>query len=206
MSEIHIYIVKTSMSSSNHIVDSSDLDDHRRMETFTFSKQTRLDISAVRSRYKKPIYDNCANFHGLYLCKEEDIDGTQELIKEANEKLREIDPRLGASILFIPLDTAAVKMGEMYDQICAAIKSQIFTTLLNRIETVSHTAIPTRSKRSLLKMVKRMERINVMDDPDITYRLNNIRDQIMKEAIAPLQDELTQELKILTSRGANLEI
>ena len=203
---MQIFIVKTSMSSSNHLQDSSELDDYRRMETYTFNKQTRMDISAIRSRFKKPIYDNCANFHGLYLCKEEDMEGIQELILEANEKLREIDPRLGASILFIPLDAAAIQQGEMYDQICAAIKSQIFTTLLNRIETVSHTAIPTRSKQSLLKMVKRMERINVMDDPDITYRLNKIRDQIMKEAIAPLQEELGKELKILTSRGANLEI
>lgn len=203
---MQIYIVKTSMSSSNHLQESSELDDYRRMETYTFNKQTRMDISAIRSRFKKPIYDNCANFHGLYLCKEEDMEGTQELISEANEKLREINPRLGASILFIPLDAAAIQQGEMYDQICAAIKSQIFTTLLNRIETVSHTAIPTRSKQSLLKMVKRMERINVMDDPDITYRLNQIRDQIMKEAIAPLQEELGKELKILTSRGANLEI
>jgi hypothetical protein len=97
-------------------------------------------------------------------------------------------------------------MGEMYDNICAAIKSQIFTTLLTRIETVSHTAIPTRSKHSLLKMVTRMERINVMDDPDITYRLNQIREQIMKEAIAPLQEDLSRELKIMTSRGANLEL
>ena len=203
---MQIFIVKTSMSSSNHLQDSSELDDYRRMETYTFNKQTRMDISAIRSRFKKPIYDNCANFHGLYLCKEEDMEGTQELISEANEKLREINPRLGASILFIPLDAAAIQQGEMYDQICAAIKSQIFTTLLNRIETVSHTAIPTRSKQSLLKMVKRMERINVMDDPDIMYRLNQIRDQIMKESIAPLQEELGKELKILTSRGANLEI
>ena len=203
---MQIFIVKTSMSSSNHLQDSSELDDYRRMETYTFNKQTRMDISAIRSRFKKPIYDNCANFHGLYLCKEEDRVGIQELITEADEKLREIDYHLGARILFIPLDTAAVKTGEMYDQICAAIKSQIFTTLLNRIETVSHTAIPTRSKQSLLKMVKRMERINVMDDPDITYRLNQIRDQIMKESIAPLQEELGKELKILTSRGANLEI
>ena len=203
---MQIYIVKTSMSSSNHLQESSELDDYRRLATYTFNKQTRMDISAIRSRFKKPIYDNCANFHGLYLCKEEDMEGTQELISEANEKLREINPRLGASILFIPLDAAAIQQGEMYDQICAAIKSQIFTTLLNRIETVSHTAIPTRSKQSLLKMVKRMERINVMDDPDITYRLNQIRDQIMKEAIAPLQEELGKELKILTSRGANLEL
>jgi hypothetical protein len=203
---MQIYIVKTNMSSSNHIQDSSELDDYRRMETFTFNKQTRLDISAIRSRYKKPIYDNCANFHGLYLCKDEDVEGIQKLITEADEKLREIDYHLGASILFIPLDSAAIKTGEMYENICSAIKSQIFTTLLNRIETVSHTAIPTRSKQSLLKMVKRMERINVMDDPDITYRLNNIRDQIMKEAIAPLQEQLGKELKILTSRGANLEL
>lgn len=203
---MNIYIVKTSMSSSNHIMDSSEMGEYQRMETFTFNKQTRMDISAVRSRYKKPIYDNCANFHGLYLCKDEDIQGIKDLIAEADEKMREIDYHLGATIMFIPLDDAAIKTGEMYENICAAIKSQIFTTLLNRIETVSHIAIPTRSKQSLLKMVKRMERINVMDDPDITYRLNNIRDQIMKEAIAPLQDELTKELKILTSRGANLEI
>lgn len=203
---MQIYIVKTNMSSSNHIVDSSELDDYRRMETFTFNKQTRLDISAIRSKYKKPIYDNCGNFHGLYLCKEEDVEGIQKLISKANIELHEIDPRLGASILFIPLDTAAVKKGEMYDQICSAIKSQIFTNILKRIETVCHTAIPTRSKRSLLKMLDRMERINVMDDPDITYRLNEIRTQIEKEAIAPLQEQLSKELKILTSRGANLEL
>jgi len=203
---MQIYIVKTNMSSSNHIQDSSELDEYRRMETYTFNKQTRLDISAIRSKFKKPIYDNCANFHGLYLCKQEDVEGIQKFITEADEKLREIDYHLGANILFIPLDSAAIKTGEMYDNICAAIKSQIFTTLLNRIETVCHTAIPTRSKQSLLKMVKRMERINVMDDPDITYRLNEIRTQIEKEAIAPLQEQLGKELKILTSRGANLEL
>lgn len=202
-----IYIVKSLMSSPNFILYSEELSDLTQEITYRFKKETRQRISAVRSKFKKPISNHTLNFHGLYICKDDVREEIESQIKRADYAMKEIDPMLYASVIFIPLDGNAIRQGEMYEQISKAIKGKIYTDLIERLNTLPTLAqLPDRSKRSLQKMISRLEDMNVLDDEEIADQLADIRDKIEAEAFAPLRDELEKQVQTLGKRGAFLEL
>ena len=174
----NLYIVKTRMSSPNYILYSEEIDDMTSQYTYKFNKETRQQISALRGRYQKPVYEGTANFHGLYICQEKHCQELQDMMSKANQELQNIDPMLSAGVMFIPLDAGAIRNGEMYNQINLAVKGQIYTDLLDRLKKLADSSLKSRSKSSLLKMVDRMEKINVLDDPEISLKIYEIRDMI----------------------------
>jgi len=203
---VNLYIVKTRLSSPNFILCSEEIDDMTQQYTYKFNKETRQQISAIRGRFQKPVYEGTANFHGLYICQEKHCKELQTMMEKANTELQKIDPMLSAGILFIPLDAGAIRNGEMYEQINLAVKGQIYTDLLDRLKNIADSSLKSRSKSSLLKMVDRMEKINVLDDPEISLKIYDIREMIEKDTIKPLLQELESEVEILQQRGAYLEI
>jgi len=128
------------------------------------------------------------------------------MMSKANEELQKIDPMLGAEIMFIPLDSGAIRNGEMYEQINLAVKGQIYTDIMERLKKLADSSLKTRSKSSLLKMVDRMEKINVLDDPEISLKIYQIREMIEKDTIKPLLQDLESEVEKINQRGAYLEI
>lgn len=204
----NIYIVKTIMSSPNHVLYSEEISDITIRTTYKFDKETRQAISAIRSRYKKPIYEGTANFHGLYLCQEQHKYELIDLMKKADKKFKDINAELQASVIFIPLDSSAIREGEMYEQINRAIKAQIFTGIFDRLQklVLSYGQVPERSRKSLLNLVDKMSKINVLDDEEIGSLILNIRRQIETNSIEPLRKEIIKEMDILNQRGAFLEL
>lgn len=202
----NLYIVKTRMSSPNYILYSEEIDDMTSQYTYKFNKETRQQISALRGRYQKPVYEGTANFHGLYICQEKHCQELQDMMSKANQELQNIDPMLSAGVMFIPLDAGAIRNGEMYNQINLAVKGQIYTDLLDRLKKLADSSLKSRSKSSLLKMVDRMEKINVLDDPEISLKIYEIRDMIENDTIKPLLKEMESEVEKLQQRGAYLEI
>ena len=202
----NLYIVKTRMSSPNYILYSEEIDDMTSQYTYKFNKETRKHIAAIRGRFHKPIYEGTANFHGLYICQDKHRDELRVLIDKANRELQKIDPMLHAEVMFIPLDAGAIRNGEMYEQINLAVKGQIYTDLMERLKKLADSSIKSKSKSSLLKMVDRMEKINVLDDPEISLKIYEIREMIEKETIKPLLQDLESEVDKINQRGAYLEI
>ena len=202
----NLYIVKTRMSSPNYILYSEEIDDMTAKFTYKFNKETRQKISTIRSRFNKPIYEGTANFHGLYICQETHRQELEDMVSKANKQFQEIDPMLSASVMFIPLDAGAIRNGEMYDQINLAVKGQIYTDLLERLKKLADSSIKSRSKSSILKMVDRMEKINVLDDPEISLKIYEIREMIENESLIPLLQDLESEVDKIKQRGAFLEM
>jgi len=202
----NLYIVKTRMSSPNYILYSEEIDDMTSQYTYKFNKEIRQQISATRGRYHKPVYEGTANFHGLYICQEKHRQELQDLMSKANREFQKIDPMLSAEVLFIPLDAGAIHNGEMYSQINSAVKGQIYTDLLDRLKKLADSSFKSRSKSSLLKMVDRMEKINVLDDPEISLKIYEIREMIENETLIPLMQDLESEVDKVKQRGAYLEL
>lgn len=202
----NLYIVKTRMSSPNYILYSEEIDEMTSQYTYKFNKETRQQISAIRGRYHKPVYEGTANFHGLYICQEKHRQELQDIISKANREFQKIDPMLHAEVLFIPLDAGAIRNGEMYEQLNSAVKGQIYTDLLDRLKKLANSSLKSRSKSSLFKMVDRMEKINVLDDPEISLKIYEIRDMIEKETLQPLMQDLESEVNKVRQRGAFLEM
>ena len=201
-----LYIVKMRMSSPNHILYSEEIDDMTSQYTYKFNKDTRRQIATIRGRFQKPMYDGTANFHGLYICQEQHRQELKDMMSKANREFQKIDPLLSADVMFIPLDAGAIRNGEMYDQINQAVKGQIYTDLLERLKKLADSSMKSRSKSSLLKMVDRMEKINVLDDPEISLKIYEIREMIEKDTIKPLLEDLESEIGKIQQRGAYLEM
>lgn len=194
------------MSSPNYILYSEEINDMTSQYTYKFNKETRQHIAAIRGRFHKPVYEGTANFHGLYICQQKHCQELQDLMEKANIELQKIDPMLHAHVMFIPLDAGAIRNGELYEQLNSAVKGQIYTDLLDRLKKLADSNIKTRSKSSLLKMVDRMEKINVLDDPEISLKIYEIREMIEKETLQPLIEDLETEVKKVNQRGAFLEM
>ena len=82
----NLYIVKTRMSSPNYILYSEEIDDMTSQYTYKFNKETRQQISAIRGRYHKPVYEGTANFHGLYICQEKHMKELQDIIFDISKR------------------------------------------------------------------------------------------------------------------------
>lgn len=63
-----LFIVKTKMSSSNFVEESQDIGEYEKRTKFLLDKGSRKKVSALRMKYKSPVYSSCLNFHGLYVC------------------------------------------------------------------------------------------------------------------------------------------
>lgn len=201
-----VFIVKTWMSSPERVLYTQELDDTTVQTTYKFDKEIRKSISSIRSRYRRPIYESTCSFHGLFFCREDEISDISRWIGKADADMKKVNPSLAAHVHFIPLDVEAIKQGELYEQIRLAIKGQVFNDLLERVQELVYKQLPTRSKNSLLKMLTKMDKINVLDDPDITQKIEDIREHIEKETLIPLRDELEEEIKLMNQRGAFLEL
>jgi len=205
----NLYIVQTRLSSSNRILYSSEISDQVQEITFKFTKDVRRKISAIRGRFLSPIYHETADVYGLRICREGQRGKIIDNINIANRQFKGIDPTLGAEVIFIPLDLNQVAWGgELYEQFRLAIKGQIYKEVMDRVKKIATRpgALPTRSKNSLLKILDRMDTINVIDDQEITDQIKLIREMVEKELLFPLQEQLEKDMFTLTNRGANLEL
>jgi len=204
----NLYIVQTRLSSSNRILYSSEISDQVQEITFKFTKDVRRKISAIRGRFLSPIYHETADVYGLRICREGQRGKIIDNINVANRQFKGIDGSLSAEVVFIPLDLEAVWGGELYEQFRLAIKGQIYKEVMDRVKKIATRpgALPTRSKNSLLKILDRMNLINVIDDQEITDQIKMIREMVEKELLFPLQEQLEKDMFALTNRGANLEL
>ncbi|MFA5136975.1 MAG: hypothetical protein WC489_06340 [Patescibacteria group bacterium] len=85
-----IYIVKTKMSSPNHIEKSEEIGEYQRKTWYLFDKESRKKFSALRMKYKGPIYSSCLNFHGLYVCGTSSMSFIEENMAAATREFKAV--------------------------------------------------------------------------------------------------------------------
>ena len=205
-----IHIVALTMSSPNRVLDSKETNEGMTLEVnYLFKKQTRKDIAAIRTLYKKPIYKECLDFYGLfYMCKESQKPAIIEANETADKKLKEIDGTLGSSLMFIALDMTEATKGEMYQKILNAIEFQILSDLAEKLEKVAKTKtgqLPERSQKAMLSMIDKLKAINVMNDANIEKKLQDIKEKIENNDLEALKNGFTKELEGLNQRGTYLQ-
>jgi len=204
-----IYAVAIVMSSPNRVLSSKETNEGMTLEVnYAFKKETRQRIAAIRTLYKKPMYKNCLEFFTLYLCKESQKAEIEAAVKDGATALQAIDSTLQAEVKFMQLDMEAVDLGEMYHSVVSAIEARVLGDIAEKIKVVAESKagqLPKRSQEALLKMVERLENINVLGDKNITEKLTKIKEKIISGDLKALKDDMDNELTMLKGRGAFLE-
>ena len=201
-----IYIVKFVTATENRIVGREELDDKRVELEYLFDKETRRKIASIRVAARNRIYQKALDFYGLRLIKPEHMDEISKIADEADRKLREVHETLYARVIFIPIDESAARKGELYQEIIDAIRYHVYQVAFEKLKDVNLQHLHKRTKAALLRMCDRLQAINVLNDPDIDSKIQEIKEKIMSEDIEELSKEIKAELDVLKSRFAHLEI
>lgn len=202
-----VYIVANVMSSPNQTLKITELSEMSIQTDFKYKKEFRNRISAVRTLQKKPIYRDTLNFYGIHLAREDQIEAIREASNQADAGLKTIDRSLSSSIMFIPLDLADSKRGELYEAINNTIRYRIIKDTMEKIEKVAKNKagkLTERSKDALISLIDRLHNINILNDEDITKRIESIKSSIQTGNLEIAQ-EFDKELSELNNRGAFLE-
>lgn len=202
-----LVIVKLSMASQNKIDDTKVIDEYTQETTFRYNQETRRAIGKVRMRYHTALYGGTLDFYGLRITREESIPEKRQLMAACVRDLKEIDRALDADLVVIPLESDSMRKGEMYSRIVDAIVYQIGNEVTERIKKALEkgTTLPKVTKDALLKMLREVREINVIEDPDIERKIAEIEKLVEGEAIAPLKEYIDREVSAVTSRWAFLE-
>lgn len=204
-----VYVINFTMSSPNQLLSSERLDESSRKLNYKFKEATRRDIHRKNEYYKSKAYIKLLDFHGLRLCKEEQLNELKDLADEANKELMTIDPTLGATLASFSLDMADVSKGETYGQVLSAIRYQIITQVIDKIDVMtkekSINQLQVKSKEALVKLVDRLKAINILEDKDIDTKLESIKKAIIYDSIEVLKKDLITEMISITKGGAYLK-
>jgi hypothetical protein len=203
---MRVYIVAIESSSPNHQESSKDLTDTTREIEFTFPKEMRDRIAAVRMQAAKPMYNCTLKFGKNYIAREDQLGDLRKAAGEGDRKMREIDNRLHCQLVMFPIDMDEVRQGETYQMVLNAIRYNVYNTVFARLaETLaSKKGMTDATRRSLLKMVENLRAINVLEDKDIELQLDAFKARIESSMLKELQDEINNALLNMDKRGAQI--
>lgn len=204
-----VYVVNMPMSSPEQLLNSEKLDEMSRKLNYKFKEETRRKIHAINQAHKSVMYAATLNFHGIYICKEEQLPALIDEAMEADRELRAIEPSLYATLVSFSLDMADVQKGETYGQVLSYIRYQIIKDVLDRIDKMTENKtinqLSARSREALVKMVDRLKAVNVLNDKDIEKKLESIKTSIEKDSLEIMRKDLIDELQAVTKTGAFLK-
>jgi len=202
-----LYIVRALFSSPNQRASSEQLDSMTEKITLRFQPEVRKAIMNVRGHYRHLIDKPALNFYGLSIIKEADKEEVTKIAEEANKRMKEIEPTLQVSVGFVPLYLEQEAQGEVYQQVLAAIQARIYTELLGRLKEIAKMDdVPKRSRMALIKMCDRLQKWNVVDDPNVNKTLAEVKLQFENDIFKPVMEDLNKELASVKSRFAFLDL
>ncbi len=206
---MQIFVIVEQMSSPNQILASRLTNEKMTLETdYKFKPETRRKIGAIRTLYKKVIYNTALQYYTIWICREDQTAAIEEKYKEADAALKKIDRSLKAKVEFMPLDMNESSKGEMYQKVLNAIKSRVFDEVIKKVEQVAKDNqgnLTDRSQKALLNMVDRLNAINILNDQDISRKLEKVKQKILTKEIETIREEFTREITAMKGRGAYLE-
>jgi hypothetical protein len=205
---MRVYIVAIEASSPNHQESSKDMDETHREIEFTFPKETRDRIAAVRMAAAKPLYNNTLKFGKNYIAREDQLPELQKSAGEGDQKMQAINPKLHCQLVMFPIDMSEVRQGETYQMILNAIRYNVYNTVFKRLaETLgSKKGLTDATRNSLLKMIENLRAINVLEDKDVEQQLDAFKARIESSMLKELQDEINNALTNMDKRGAQIMV
>jgi len=114
-----------------------------------------------------------------------------------------ISPGLTASVRLIPVQSASTTEGELYEQIIASVRHQIYGDLFKRLQEViamGKDKMLPKTKQSLIDKIEKMRQANILNDPEIEKEINGFLQVVETEVLTPLVQELDANMNLLSSR------
>lgn len=187
-------------------MSTEQVDDQHETITLRWTPEVRKAIASVRNTYRHQITAPCLNFYGLFVIRDKDREAVAQLAERADQEMKKINSELSARVNFLVLYCESEATGEVYGEVLSAIQGRIYTELLSRLRGLCKLPeIPKQSRTALLKLVEKLSLWNVLDDPNVTETLANIRRSIEADIFTPIMADLEKDLADLKSRGAFLE-
>jgi hypothetical protein len=204
-----LYLVRISMG-SQFKGKSRDIDDYTREIKYVHSKEIRREIGAIRQVINSRRAAGCMPFFGAYFTNEI---GKQQLIdacKIADREMKEIDPELHATPLFIKIDMPDLAAGSQFDALLSAIRTQVHEVVLNRVKAVIERnegkALTPKTKTALLSMLEKTRALNIVNDPNVNADIDKMKARIDANQLNELKDEILVILDESKDRAQALEL
>jgi hypothetical protein len=188
-----------------------DQGEYQRLITYEKDKQTRREIGAIRQSVNARRAAGCMPFFGAYITNELGRDQLVDVCTKADREMKEIDPELHCTPVFMKLDTPDL-MGNtsLFDELLNSMRTQIHKVVLDRIkskiEGSESTTLTTKSREALLRMLDKTQDLNIVNDPSITADIEKMRARINANELRELRDEILVILDETKDRSAALEI
>lgn len=202
-----ILLVCPLMSSPNAIASERAIDEMTREIKLKYTMELREKIKAIRHAFYPKVRDLCTSVFGNSFCRSKDLLEIQKIMEGADLELKKLDRNLGATVRFLPLAIDSEARGEVYRQICDAIRGRIYAEIVERLRGLPNAVnMGERSRVAILELCDKLHSWNILEDPDIEETLKNIRIQIRNNIVAPVMEDLSNQIEELKSRGAYLEV
>jgi hypothetical protein len=204
-----LYLTKISMG-SQFKGKSKDIDDYTREIKYEHCKETRREIGAIRQVINSRRSFCSMPFFGAYFTNQLGKDQLIDACKKADLEMKEIDPSLHCTPVFIKIDMPDLASGSQFDALLSTIRIHVHGVALKRIEEHIQKnegkALTPKSQKSLLLMLTRMDGLNIISDPGVTADIQKMRDRVMANQINELKEDLLIIMDEARDRGAALEI
>ena len=178
------------------------LDDRRYEKKLKFAKEQRDEITSIRNRSRWPINRHSVTFHGLRLTNTPKP--IEEKIQETDQKLKQIDPSLSASVIMIPVDEEAIKKGKLHKKLCYAIIHKIVSEMERKVFKLKSDVFSERSIESLNKMLDDCSMLNFMDADDVTREIESLRDLLRYPTAVALERICVKLVRICVKLGVEV--
>ena len=126
---------------------------------------------------------------------------------EADASMKMIDATLHVTPMFFKLDAPALTQGNILTAMTEQLRKQVYERVLARaqrmIEETPSGTMTTKNKNALLRMLDKTAEINVLNDGEVTARIEAMKAQINADALIPMRDEL---LSVLDESAGALEL
>jgi len=189
-----LYIIRLKMSSEFKVDERKELDtEGKKVElTYHWEKAIRNSIQSCRMKYRGPILGNCLIFYNIRICTASQKKDIEDLIKEAKEKLKEIDTDLTASAVFLPLKMEEMKEGAMYQALIGSIKSQVYGNLFKKLQVYldENKQIHPNAKKSMKRLLEQMHHVNVTGDESIEAMIHRLETLVENSSLNELRKEM----------------
>jgi len=189
-----LYIIRLKMSSEFKVDERKELDNAgKKVElTYHWEKTVRNAIQKTRMKYRGPILGDCLIFYNIRICTESQKKDIEDLIKEAKEKLKEIDSDLTASAVFLPLKMDDMQQGAMYQALIGSIKQQVYGNLFKKLQVYldENKQIHPNAKKAMTNLLNQMRHVNVAGDESIEATITRLQTLVENSSLAELRKEL----------------
>ncbi len=199
-----VFVVQTQYASQNRIDKSIEISDMKREIDYTFSKKVRRMIGVIRERSMKQLRAKTVDYppewdRALHLCNESQKEEITNLTRTADKQFQALSPELHAQVVFLELNIHEIQRGDLYGQVISAIRFKIMHEIIKKIgEKVGQ--LPAKNKDAMIKLIKRLKYVNVLNDPEVDSQLKSIQEKILTEDIAAVKAELTKDLAFTKQR------